>query len=312
MNYFLLISLVWMTALVLDKLLGEPSRWHPLVGFGRLAACFEKHFNQPNAAFAQRMTGLACWLLLLVPPVAAVIIVDYAIAQFSPLLSVLWHVAVLYWALGWQSMCEHVRLVAVALGDGDLTEARLRISYLVSRDTQELTAEQVLTAGLETTLENSSDAVFASLFWYAVAGPGGVVLQRLVNTLDAMWGYRNARYRYFGWWAARSDDVCNFIPAQLTALGFSLLAFSRRGWLCWFSQGWTWKSINAGSVMASGAAALGLSLGGSASYHGTVSDRPVLGWGRAPEADDLERSITLVNYQITVWIAVALLLGLSV
>jgi adenosylcobinamide-phosphate synthase len=310
LNQILLVSVVCLAALALDRLLGEPRRWHPLVGFGRLAAGLEKNLNLKNSPYLQRVSGLGCWLLLIVPAVVAVVLIDFVIYELSPLASVVWHIAVLYWAVGWQSLCEHIRPVASALVAGDLDEARLRISYLVSRDTDDLNAEQILAAGLETSLENSSDAVFASLIWYAMAGPGGVVLQRLANTLDAMWGYRNERYRYFGWWAARSDDVCNFVPAQLTALGFSLLSFSARPWQCWFKQGWYWKSINAGSVMASGAAALGLSLGGAASYHGTVSNRSSLGWGRAPVVADLEKSIKLVNIQLAVWLGLGLALGL--
>lgn len=309
MTPFLLISFVWFLALALDRVFGEPQRWHPLVGFGRVASGIDARFNRQGSALVQRIVGLACWLVIVVPPVIAVYLVDYAIKQYSLVLSVLWHIVVLYWAVGWQSLCEHIRPVAEALKMGDLEKARLRISYLVSRDTRDLDAEQVLTAGLETTLENSSDAVFASLFWYALAGPSGVVLQRLANTLDAMWGYRNSRYRYFGWWAARCDDVCNFVPAQLTALGFSLLAFSGEPWRCWFKQGWSWKSINAGSVMASGAGALRISLGGSARYHGELLERPVLGAGRAPVFGDLTRSINLVNYQLAVWLGIALLLG---
>ena len=312
LNQLLLISLVWLAAFGFDRLLGEVTRWHPLVGFGRLAVRVEKRFNSQNTAFSQRMAGLCCWLLLVVPPVLIVIFIDFLLFQYSIAFSAIWHIAVLYWAVGWRSMCDHIRPVAAALANGDLVKARLRISYLVSRDTQDLDADQVLAAGLETTLENSSDALFSSLFWYAVAGPGGVVLQRLANTLDAMWGYRNPRYRYFGWWAARSDDVCNFVPAQLTALGFSLLSFSAQPWICWVKQGWFWKSINAGSVMASGAAALGLRLGGAASYHGAVSNRPLLGLGRAPEVGDLERSIQLVNYQLAAWVGVILVLGLSI
>ncbi|WP_373078338.1 adenosylcobinamide-phosphate synthase CbiB [Zhongshania sp.] len=310
MNQILFISLVWLAALALDKVLGEPTRWHPLVGFGRLAISIEKRLNRYNTVIIQRLAGVFSWVLIVAPLVGAVVIIDYVISTFSPVFSLLWHIAVLYWAVGWQSLCEHIRPVAAALATGDLGEARLRIGYLVSRDTESLDAQQILTAGLETTLENSSDAVFASLFWYALAGPGGVVLQRLANTLDAMWGYRNSRYQYFGWWAARSDDVCNFVPAQLTALGYSLLSCSRRTWVCWFTQGWSWKSVNAGSVMASGAAALGLSLGGSASYHGAVSNRPALGWGRVPEIKDLDRSINMVNCQLAGWLVAGLVLGL--
>jgi len=311
LNNFLLISLVWVAALGVDKVLGEAARWHPLVGFGRLAAGIERQCNRSAPAGVKRLQGLGCWCVLVLPPVIAIAYLDYLLLQLSGALSVGLHIAVLYWAVGWQSLREHIAPIGEALTVGDLDEARRRVGYLVSRDTEGLSAEQILSAGLETTLENSSDALFASLFFYAVAGPAGVVLQRLTNTLDAMWGYRNSRYQYFGWWAARSDDVCNFIPAQLTALGFSLLAGSRWGLRCWIQQGWGWKSINAGSVMASGAAALGVNLGGAASYHGAAVLRPALGHGEAPAIGDLARSVKLVNSQLAIWIGLMMVLGLG-
>lgn len=300
---------VWVSALVLDRAFGEPSRWHPLVGFGNVAHRVESYLNATKGEGTLRFSGVLAWCLLMLPPVILVWALRQYLQPLSSMLVFSIDCLVLYWAIAWRSLCEHIRPVGQALAVGDLADARLRIRYLVSRDTAELHAEEVLSAGLETTLENSSDALFASLFWFAIAGPAGVVLHRLANTLDAMWGYRNKRYRYYGWWAARSDDVLNFIPAQLSALGFSILALSGRGFRCWFIQGWGWKSINAGSVMASGAAALNISLGGAASYHGETLVRPILGCGSRPIVADLERSIGLINRQLLLWLAVALVAG---
>jgi adenosylcobinamide-phosphate synthase len=118
----------------------------------------------------------------------------------------------LYCALGMRSLGEHVQPVAEALRSGDLDEARTRVGYLVSRQTSELDSTEVARAATESVLENGSDAVFAALFWFVVAGVPGVVLYRLSNTLDAMWGYRNERFERFGWAAAKIDDVLNYIP----------------------------------------------------------------------------------------------------
>ena len=304
-----LLVTVWLCALLLDRIFGEPRRWHPLVGFGYLAKQLELRTNRASGVMPLRVGGVFAWSALVLPAVLLIwILASYVQQLWSPLSFIL-DSAILYWAIGWRSLCQHIRPVGQALAADDLAESRLRISYLVSRDTAALESDQILAAGLETTLENSSDALFASLFWYALAGPAGVVLHRLANTLDAMWGYKNTRYRYFGWWAARSDDVLNFIPAQLSALGFSILAWSGRGFRCWFAQGWRWKSINAGSVMASGAAALNITLGGAASYHGETTLRSSLGCGHLPKPEDLERSIRLINRQLVLWLAIAATVG---
>ena len=100
MTPFLLISFVWFLALALDRVFGEPQRWHPLVGFGRVASGIDARFNRQGSAFVLHIAGLACWLVIVVPPVIAVYLVDYAIKQYSLVLSVLWHIVVLYWAVG--------------------------------------------------------------------------------------------------------------------------------------------------------------------------------------------------------------------
>lgn len=139
--------------------------------------------------------------------------------------------------------------------------------------------------------------------WYPLIGFGAVV-HRLVNTLDAMWGYRTDHYRDFGWAAARLDDLLNWLPARLTGLSYLLLGNSRRAWHCWRTQAKTWKSSNAGTVMATGAGSLGVFFGGGAYYQGQWQARPPLGIGSPPDGVDIQRAITLVRRSLWLWLVI--------
>jgi len=218
-------------------------------------------------------------------------------------------IVLLYLALGLRSLGEHALPVAQALWRHDLPEARRRVACIVSRDTSQLDEEGVARAATESVLENGSDAVFAALFWFIVAGAPGVVLYRLSNTLDAMWGYRNARFERFGWAAARIDDLLNYVPARLVAVTYALLGRTRRALRCWRTQAPLWDSPNAGPVMAAGAGALGVVLGGAAIYHGELHARPELGRGSAPQARHIEHALDLVWAGVGVWLLVLLFGG---
>ena len=291
-------------AVLLDRLLGEPTRFHPLVGFGRLADRVEGwlHRGSVAAAASQRRAGILGVCVLLIP-----------IAWLTDLITSVhglgWiaATALLVLALGGQSLRRHALDVEAALAAGDLQEARSRVGRIVSRDTQALNEEAISKAAIESVLENGCDALFGALFWFLVAGAPGVVIYRLANTLDAMWGYRNERYLHFGWGAAKLDDLLNWLPAQLTALGYAALGSSAAGLRAWRGQGRSWKSRNAGLVMATGASALGLALGGSAPYEGRLQQRPTLGEGRPPKPGDISRALALVDRTTVLWIALALL-----
>lgn len=295
-------------ALAADAVLGEPRRRHPLALFGRIAERLEALLNR-----GRRRHGIVALLVLVVPPL---LFVGVFIACLPALLAWLLAGLVLMVAVGRAGLIEHAEAVIRPLAAGELERARRRVAWLVSRDTADLDAAGVRGAVLESVLENSSDAIFASVFWFVsgavVAGPAGaaaaVLAHRLVNTLDAMWGYRNARFVAFGWAAARLDDGMNWPAARLTAVAFTLVGDTRSAWTCWRVQAARWSSPNAGPVMAAGAGALGIRLGGGAWYHGAWRERPALGLGRTPEDVDVIRALGLADRALAV-IVIAVLLA---
>ena len=297
------LALLLVCGVLLDYLLGEARRWHPLVGFGQLANVLELRINQGRMRFVR---GAAAWLLAAAPLVALA-------AAATLHLGLAAHALLLYFCLGLRSLRDHNLPIAAALEGGDLARARVLTARIVSRDTAGADANELAKASAESLLENGNDAVFGTLFWFAVAGGPGALLFRLANTLDAMWGYRSTRFNLFGRAAARLDDVLNLAPARLTALSYVLLADDRRqAWRCWREQARYWPSPNAGPVMASGAGALGLALGGAALYDGVREQRPALGLGSAPGPADIVRAWKLVEKTTVLWLAAACAGGANV
>ncbi len=294
----------------LDALFGEPRRLHPLVGFGQSANWIEAWLNRTplGLVFKVRLLGVLALALAVSVPVVAI---AAAVAYGPAWTGILINIAALYFALGAKSLWEHVHPVAGAIAAADLDHARTLASRIVTRDLSDASASDVARAAVESVLENGNDAVFAALFWFALGGAPGVIAYRLVNTLDAMWGYKTQRYLHFGWAAARLDDAMNYAPARLTALTYALLGNTRVGLACWQMQARAWESPNAGPVMAAGAGALGLELGGAARYHGHIEERPQLGAGQAPGATDIDRALRLVAAGVVAWLALLALIALA-
>ena len=338
-------------AVVLDKLLGEPKRYHPLIYFGQWANCIEKRLNRDPSHPYGKVFGVVATLLVISPILLSFIALDYGLSGFEK-----WHTllggVVLYIAIGWQSLMSHAQAIAKPLQEaqiqaqtgadrekllqdnlvqssflqddlvqGDLVQdkptqnkliaARSALAMIVSRDTSDLDETAIAKATTESVLENGADAIFSAIFWFCLLGVPGVVLYRMMNTLDAMWGYKTARFKTFGWCAARYDDALNFIPARLTAITYAFVGNFGQAIRCWQQQGLNWKSPNAGPVMASGAGALGVSLGGGALYHGKWQDRPILGLTpnaqNNPTAQTITLACSLVSKSLLLWVVLILL-----
>lgn len=295
------IAVLLVAGIALDLLLGETRRWHPLVGFGNLASRIERRLNRGNARL---LRGSVAWALAVLPLSVLCLLLTG--------LAGLWlHAVLLYLCLGLRSLRDHTIPIHDALCGGDLAQARALTARIVSRDTSNAGESDLAKASAESLLENGNDAVFGTLFWFILLGGPGAVLFRLANTLDAMWGYRSERFNLFGRPAARIDDVLNYVPARLTALSYVLLAGAglARAWQCWRTQAPAWSSPNAGPVMASGAGALGISLGGAAVYDGEIEQRPPLGAGPAARAADILRAWQLVLRTTLLWTGVVCLLA---
>ncbi len=267
-----------------DRLLGDPRRFHPVAGFGSVAASLERHSYRDERAAGIRHTALLVGGTTVLGAIAGRSTIVTAVATWT--------------VLGGTTLAATAERMAGLLDTGDTSGARDLLPSLCGRDPNSLDADGLVRAALESVAENTSDAVVAPLFWGAVAGVPGLLGYRAINTLDAMIGYRSPRYRNFGWAAARTDDVANYLPARITGLltvALAPLVGGRPGgaWTAWRADAHRHPSPNAGVAEAAAAGALGVRLGGRTGYRHGVEIRPVLGTGPVPAVADLRRAVRL-------------------
>ena len=299
---------------LLDLWLGDPA-WlpHPVVGFGKMIAYGEHRLNKGSHRMLKGgmlAIGLILlvfgfvWMLRTVLSVFALFIFDGTHQQVYQLPVFLWlfDVIAIFYCLAGTTLIREVREVFRAV-DRSLEDGRRQVARIVGRDTSELSAQEIRTAALETLAENLSDGVIAPLFWLAVGGVPGMVAYKMVNTLDSMIGYRTERYKDFGCWAARIDDIANYIPARLTALlmiiGYWLLAIGSRPKaktpkLIAFVRryGRNHASPNSGYPEAALAGILDCRFGGPHYYFGELFDKPYIGENaRELTTADMQRAV---------------------
>ncbi|MDO8846650.1 MAG: adenosylcobinamide-phosphate synthase CbiB [Methylicorpusculum sp.] len=288
------LTLYILSAVLIDRCLGEPKRFHPLVGFGTWANFLEQRLWHANTS---RFEGLIALILAVFPITLLVYGLDRIIHADA-----LIHPVILYFCIGAKSLKQHSERVFAALDRYDIVQARQQVAMIVSRETVNMGALAVRRAAIESVLENGADAIFAPLFWFIVAGPAGAVFYRLVNTLDAVWGYKNERYNRFGWAAARLDDGLNYLPARLTACSYALLGQTRKALRSWHRYSALLESPNAGPVMSSGAGTLNIKLGGPAIYHGQLKNKPYFGGTNEPADQDIIKANRLIDKTLWLWI----------
>ncbi|MDR1164880.1 MAG: adenosylcobinamide-phosphate synthase CbiB [Deltaproteobacteria bacterium] len=300
-------------AFLLDSLLGDPQSWpHPVRVIGKLIWTLEKparaiaRFFSPGeegGATPRALIAAGAGLYLAVVGLTA-FTTWAALRLASHYFFYAWLVIALY--LIFTSIClkdlaRHAKRVESFLAKEDLGGARQALSWIVGRDTRDLTAAQIRRAEIETLAENFSDGLIAPFLYLSLFGPVGAWLYKATNTLDSMVGYKNDKYLYFGRFSAYADDVLNYIPARLAALYLIAASFlsrknAREAFTRWRAEGSFHASPNSAQTEATMAGALGVYLGGASTYGGKEIVKPVLGaGGREATADDVRDAEKIIR-----------------
>ncbi len=283
-------------AYVFDLLFGDPEvRWHPVRLIGDLAQMAERLFFRwgrwgglwallwTSALF----TGVVGGLVWLLPPLEAVF---------------------LYFFIASRALAEAAERVGEALRAGDLPRARRLLSFIVGRQTKDLSPSECVRAAVETVAENFTDAFVGPLFWYLVGGLPLAAAYKCVETLDSMFGYRTERYRAFGFFPAKTDDLLNFIPARLAGLFLSIGSLVtglswRRALITMWRDAKNHDSPNSGFTEAAMAGALGIELGGPVIYQGRRFEKGRFGKPlREREVEDIFRATKLLKRAALLWV----------
>ena len=309
-------------ALAIDALFGDP-RWlwrrfaHPVVALGWVIARLEARWLDLAAPAAdQARRGIMTSLLVVGLSAVAALAVQELCAR-SPLGWVALALA-MSTLIAARGLYDHVAAVAAGLEQG-LAEGRRAVAHIVGRDPASLDAHGVARAAIELTAENFADGVVAPLFWGVLFGLPGMATYKAINTLDSMIGHRSPRYVHFGRFAARLDDVANWLPARLSALlilgaGLCLPGMTAgAGWRAIWRDASRHRSVNAGWPEAAMAGALGLRLAGPRRYAGELVEDAWMGDGRsAANPADIRRALRLLIFACGFAAALLILLALFV
>lgn len=286
-----------MGAYILDLLIGDP-RWlpHPvrIIGWGiektEKVLRRERRTQKTEHRLKEKLAGI----LLVIIIVGATYSIFYTLnsllltSHFPLLISYLFFAILIYLAsttLAINDLVKSGKAVIDAVNEGDKEGARRKLSMIVGRDTKELDDKGMLKATIETLSENASDGIIAPMFYFAIGGLPLAMAYKAVNTLDSMVGYRNEKYKNFGWASARLDDVVNFIPARITGMLIVTAAFilkmstaaGRLSFRTMLRDGRKHLSPNSGIPEAAMAGALGIRLGGPSFYAGMLVEKPYIG-----------------------------------
>ena len=303
MSLYGLTALSVFAGFLLDCLLGDPlSAAHPVVLMGKLISFLEKRLRArfPKTPQGERTAGLVMALCVPLVSAGAGLLLLYLAWRVHP-----WAYFAVSAFLCWQCfaarcLMTEAKKVVTCLETQGLAAGRRQVAMLVGRDTENLSEEQVIKAAVETVAENTSDGVVAPLLWMVLLGAAGGLFYKAINTMDSMVGYKNEKYLHFGRAAAKLDDGANYIPARLSALAMIGAAFllkldGRGAWRVWRRDRRNHASPNSAQTESACAGALGVRLGGDASYFGQLYKKPTIGDPRRPiERADVHRVCNLM------------------
>lgn len=298
---------------ILDLIFGDP-HWlpHPICLIGNLIGFLEKNLRRLLA------TGKTALLLggalMVVIVISLSYVVPYAVLmlaeQVSTWLRFALETVMFYQIFATKCLRDESMKVYTALHNNDLEDARVKLSWIVGRDTKELTAEEVTKGAVETVAENTADGIIAPMFYMFIGGAPLAFLYKGINTMDSMVGYKNDKFLYFGRCAAKLDDVANFIPARITGILMILASYflnmnAAGAWKIFWRDRYNHLSPNSAMTESVTAGALNIQLGGDHYYFGKLVHKDTIGDNIRPvEAED----IVAVNNLLYMTAVISLLL----
>lgn len=324
---------------LLDRIIGDPQGFpHPIRLIGSLIGWLDRKLNKEaerssgsedhvsleSAKKDQRKLiffGAITWIIVVFATLAVVAVILFGAYRIHVVCGVIVEAILTCYILAAKSLSDESMKVyrAIETADGDdLTDARKALSMIVGRDTENLGEAAITRAVVETIAENTSDGIIAPLIYTFLGGPVLGFAYKAVNTMDSMLGYHSDRYEYFGKFAAKMDDVFNYIPARLSALMMVAAAFAggkdysgKRAFLVFKRDRYNHKSPNSAQTESVCAGALGVRLGGDSSYFGKMVHKPYIGDDTRPiERDDIKRAAKLMFLTEYLWVAVLLAVGI--
>ncbi|MBC1403587.1 cobalamin biosynthesis protein [Listeria welshimeri] len=299
--------LFYTASFILDCLLGDPYSWpHPIKAIGNwiqlLTNILRKNFHGKSLYFAGGvlflltvgLTGVLTWFILMLSAKIAFWLYAAFFVYFS------------YTTLAMTCLAKEAWKIQRTLSSGDLVAARVQVGMIVGRDTENLTAEQISKATIETVAENTADGVIAPLFYLFIGGPVLALMYKAVNTLDSMVGYKNEKYQAIGFVSAKMDDIANFIPARLSWFFLVIASFilrydGRASWVIGLRDRKNHTSPNCAYPEGAVAGALGITLGGTHEYFGETVVKPTIGSGTKPVTQkEISQTIHLLYIASTI------------
>ncbi len=288
--------------LIVDLIIGDPSFYpHPVVLIGGLINFLEKILlNKKNNDYIKKAKGVLLVITVLLITFFITYFLIYLFKQLPYILNIMANGLLLSTTIAVKGLRDSAYKIYKKLKENNLDESKKMLSFIVSRDTEHLNKEETIKGTIETVAENTSDAIIAPIFYFLIGGPILSVIYKAVNTMDSMLGYKNEKYYYFGWAAAKLDDLANYIPSRLTALLFIAASFLKN---------YNYKgaievvrkdakkhaSPNAGYPEAAVAGALGIKLGGPSRYFNKIVDKAALGIGSVDiNTNQIKKTINLM------------------
>ena len=291
---------------ILDTIIGDPYKLpHPIRWIGSFISILEKLCRKIAKSNTMLMILGAILVFIVVFVSGGITLLVLKLASFNKYAYLIVSSVICYYMLAGKSLKTESMKVYKAFENNDTEGARKAVSMIVGRDTQSLTKEGIIKAAVETVAENSSDGVVAPLIYMLIFGPVGGVVYKAVNTMDSMIGYVEEKYFYIGKFAAKLDDVLNYIPARISGILVIISAFILRydyknAFRNFKRDRKKHASPNSAQTESAMAGALGVQLAGDATYFGVVHKKPYIGdKKREIENEDIKRANDIM-YTMTI------------